>query len=336
MNNRRILLASRPRGAPTPENFRIEDAPVPAPGEGELLLQTLYLSLDPYMRGRMDDGPSYAAPVEVGGVMEGGAVCKVLESRNPKFARGDIVLAYIGWQSFAISDGKGLRKLDPGLAPVSTALGVLGMPGFTAYAGLLTIGDPKPGETVVVAAAAGPVGATVGQIAKIKGARAVGIAGGADKCAYLRDELGLDAAIDHRAGDFPEQLKAACPRGIDVYFENVGGAVWTAVQPLLNNFARVPLCGLVANYNATALPPGPDRSVRLMRDILVKRLTVRGFIVSDFAEQMPAFQRDVPGWMAEGRIKYREDMVEGLDQAPEAFIGLLEGRNFGKLLVKVS
>jgi NADPH-dependent curcumin reductase CurA len=200
----------------------------------------------------------------------------------------------------------------------------------------LTIGDPKPGETVVVAAAAGPVGATVGQIAKIKGARAVGIAGGADKCAYLRDELGLDAAIDHRAGDFPEQLKAACPKGIDVYFENVGGAVWTAVQPLLNNFARVPLCGLVANYNATALPPGPDRSVRLMRDILVKRLTVRGFIVSDFAEQMPAFQRDVPGWMAEGRIKYREDMVEGLDQAPEAFIGLLEGRNFGKLIVKVS
>lgn len=336
MNNRRILLASRPRGAPTPENFSSEDAPVPQPGEGEVLLQTLYLSLDPYMRGRMDDGPSYAAPVPVGGVMEGGTVCKVVESHNPKFAAGEIVLAHTGWQSFAISDGKGLRKLDPTLAPVSTALGVLGMPGFTAYTGLLTIGDPKPGETVVVAAAAGPVGATVGQIAKIKGARAVGIAGGADKCAYLRDELGFDAAIDHRAQDFPEQLKAACPKGIDVYFENVGGAVFTAVQPLLNNFARIPLCGLIANYNATALPPGPDRSVRLMRDILIKRLTVRGFIVSDFFEQMPAFLRDVPAWMAEGRVKYREDVVEGLDKAPKAFIGLLEGRNFGKLLVKVS
>ncbi len=332
---RRIILASRPKGAPTPDNFRIEEAPIPALAEGQVLLETQFLSLDPYMRGRMDDAPSYAASVAVGEVMEGGTVAKILESKNPKFTVSDFVLAHSGWQSHQVTDGKGLRKLDPALAPISTALGVLGMPGFTAYAGLLTIGQPKAGETVVVAAASGPVGSAVGQIAKIKGARAVGIAGGADKCAYLRDELKFDAVVDHRAPDFAEQLKAACPKGIDVYFENVGGPLWDAVQPLLNNFARVPVCGLIANYNATSAPQGPDRSARLMRDILVKRLTIRGFIVFDFADKMPDFQREMPGWIANGSLRYREDIVQGLNAAPEAFIGLLEGRNFGKLLIKL-
>jgi len=334
--NRRIVLASRPHGAPTPENFRIEDAPMPEISEGKVLLKTLYLSLDPYMRGRMDAAKSYAAPVEIDAVMEGGTVAQVIHSQNSRFSVGDFVLSHSGWQSYAASDGTGVRKLNPRLAPLSTALGVLGMPGFTAYAGLLTIGQPKPGETVVVAAAAGPVGATVGQIAKLKGAKTIGIAGGAEKCAYLRDELKFDAALDHRGPNFAEALKAACPDGIDVYFENVGGAVWDAVLPLLNNFARVPVCGLISFYNATSAPAGPDRSAALMRAILVKRLTIRGFIVSDFAEQHGDFLRDMSGWIADGQVKYREDIVEGLDAAPEAFIGLLQGRNFGKLLVRVA
>lgn len=333
--NRKIVLASRPEGEPRPADFRLESEPVPEPGPGEVLLRTLFLSLDPYMRGRMSAARSYAKPVDIGAVMEGGTVSRVEASSNPGFSVGDTVLSHVGWQEWAVSNGKGLRKLDPGAAPVSTALGVLGMPGMTAYAGLLTIGQPKPGETVAVAAAAGPVGSTVGQIAKLKGARAVGIAGGADKCRYLTEELGFDAAVDHRAPDMAERLKEACPKGIDVYFENVGGAVWNAVFPLLKDFARIPVCGLVANYNDTAPPPGPDRLPGLMRQVLTRRLTIRGFIVWDFADQAPAFHRDVGGWIREGRIKYREDVVDGLEKAPEAFIGLLKGRNFGKLLVKV-
>jgi NADPH-dependent curcumin reductase CurA len=336
MPNHRVLLASRPNGAPTLENFRIEDAPIPTPADGEILLQILYLSLDPYMRGRMNDGPSYAAPVPVGGVMEGGTVAKVIASNNERFAVGDVVLSACGWQTHAISNGKGLRKLDPAAAPVSTALGVLGMPGLTAYVGTLEIGEPKPGETFVVAAAAGPVGATAGQIAKIKGCRVVGIAGGAEKCMYLREELGFDAALDHRAADFPAQLRAACPDGVDIYFENVGGPVLHAVWPLLNNFARVPVCGMIANINLTESPAGPDRSVRMLRDIIIKRLTLRGFIISDHMTQTRDFSRDMGGWIASGRMRYKEDVVAGLDAAPEAFIGLLQGRNFGKLVVKVS
>ena len=269
--NRQILLAARPEGAPTPANFRLAETPAPQPGEGEVLLKTLWLSLDPYMRGRMSDARSYAKPVAVGGVMEGGTVGKIVASRNPGFAPGDVVLAHTGWQEYAVSDGAGLRKVDPGRAPISTALGVLGMPGMTAYTGLTIIGQPKAGETVVVAAATGPVGATVGQIAKLKGCRAVGIAGGADKCRYLVDELGFDAAIDHRAAGLAEKLHEACPRGIDVYFENVGGAVWQAVFPLLNDFARVPVCGLISHYNDTALPPGPNLTPMLMRAVLTKR-----------------------------------------------------------------
>ncbi len=333
--NRRIVLASRPEGEPRAENFRLETAPAPVPGEGEVLTRTLWLSLDPYMRGRMSAAKSYAQPVGIGEVMEGGTVGEVVTSTSGRFKPGDIVLGRAGWQEYAVEGERGLRKLDPGAAPVQTALGVLGMPGLTAYSGLLTIGQPKAGETLAVAAASGPVGATVGQIAKIKGCRTVGIAGGPDKCRFLLEELGFDAAVDHRGPDFKERLKGACPDGIDIYFENVGGDVWTAVFPLLNDFARVPVCGRIANYSDTAPPPGPDRTVQLMASVLTKRLRIQGFIVTDFAAQTKDFAREVSGWLAEGRVKYREDVVEGIDKAPEAFMGLLKGRNFGKLLVKL-
>jgi NADPH-dependent curcumin reductase len=334
--NLQVLLASRPVGRPSPDNFEFVQTPIPNPGEGQVLLKIRYLSLDPYMRGRMSAAKSYAASVEIGQVMEGGTVAEVLESRHPDYAAGDMVLSYSGWQAHALSDGTDLRKLDPQQAPVTTALGVLGMPGFTAYAGLLTLGQPKPGETVVVAAASGPVGATVGQIARIKGARAVGIAGGPDKCALVRDAFGFDVALDHRSPTFAEELQAACPDGIDVYFENVGGKVWDAVFPLLNTFARIPVCGLVAQYNSTGPFDGPDRLPILMRDVLTKSLTIRGFIQREFHAQRPAFYREMAQWIAEGRVKYQEDIVDGLESAPEAFIGMLEGRNFGKLIVQVS
>jgi NADPH-dependent curcumin reductase len=332
---RRIVLASRPVGEPKPSDFRLEEFAVPQPGPGEILLRTKFLSLDPYMRGRMSDAPSYAKPVGVDEMMEGGTVSEVVASNNDKYAVGDIVLAHTGWQTHAVSKGIGLRKLDPSVAPVSTALGVLGMPGMTAYAGLLEIGQPKEGETVVVAAASGAVGSVVGQIARIKGARAVGIAGGADKCRYVKDELGFDACVDHRTADFPEQLKAACPKGVDVYFENVGVPIFDAVLPLFNTFARIPVCGVIAQYNMTELPPGPDRVPLLLRNVLTKRLTMRGFIVTDFAAKFPDFIRDMPQWIKEKRIKYREDIAEGLENAPQTFMGLLKGKNFGKQLVRV-
>jgi NADPH-dependent curcumin reductase CurA len=329
--NRQILLKSRPEGPPSLDNFELVEKPVHTPGEGEVLMRTLYLSLDPYMRGRMSAAKSYAKPAAVGEPMVGGTVGEIVQSRNPKFAVGDIVLGYGGWQQYALSSGGGLRKLDPAVGPVSTALGVLGMPGMTAYAGLLEIGQPKAGETVVVAAASGAVGSVVGQLAKIKGARAIGIAGGYDKCRFVVDELGFDACVDHREPHLTRRLEAACPNGIDVYFENVGGAVQQAVWPLLNDFARVPVCGLIAQYSATSPMPGPD-----MFSVLRKRLLLRGFIVSDFAAKQGDFLRDVGEWVRTGRIKYREDVVEGLEQAPAAFLGLLEGKNFGKLLVRVA
>jgi NADPH-dependent curcumin reductase CurA len=333
---RRIVLASRPVGEPKPSDFRLEEFAVPQPGPGELLLRTKWLSLDPYMRGRMSDAPSYAKPVGIGEVMEGGTVCEVAASNNDKFAKGDIVLAHIGWQTHAVSKGAGLRKLDPRVAPVSTALGVLGMPGMTAYTGLLEIGQPKEGETVVVSAASGAVGSVVGQIAKIKGARAVGIAGGPDKCRYVVEELGFDSCVDHRAPDFPEQLKAACPKGIDIYFENVGVPVFDAVLPLFNTFARMPVCGVIAQYNMTEYPSMPDRLPMLLRNVLTKRLNIRGFIVTDFAARFQDFIRDMPQWIKAGRIKYREDIADGLENAPQTFIGLLKGKNFGKQLVRVA
>jgi NADPH-dependent curcumin reductase len=331
---KRIVLASRPVGEPKASDFRIEDCAVPVPGDGQVLLRTIWLSLDPYMRGRMSDGPSYAAPVPVGGVMEAGTVNEVIASNNPNFANGDIVLARAGWQTHALSDGKGLTRIDPKLAPVSTAIGVLGMPGMTAYTGLLDIGRPQAGETVVVAAASGAVGSAVGQIAKIKGARAVGIAGGKEKCAYVKGELGFDDCLDHRDPNLGARLREACPQGIDVYFENVGGAVFDAVFPLLNAFARIPVCGLIAHYNDTEAK-APKWAGNLMRAVLTKRLNIRGFIVSDFAARRDDFLRDMSAWVREGRVKYKECVTEGLESAPDAFIGLLKGANFGKQLVRV-
>jgi NADPH-dependent curcumin reductase CurA len=332
----RIVLASRPVGEPTPSDFRLEQGTLPAPAEGELLLQTLYLSLDPYMRGRMSAAKSYAKPVEIGAVMEGEVVARVLVSRDPAYAEGDLVLARAGWQTHAVLPAAAVRRVPAAAEPISTALGVLGMPGLTAYVGLGNIGKPQPGETVVVAAATGPVGSAVGQIAKQRGARTVGIAGGAPKVRALTEEFGFDAALDHRAPDFREKLASVCPDGIDVYFENVGGAVFDAVLPLLNTFARVPVCGLVAHYNDTAPPPGPDRVPGLMRAVLSKRLTLRGFIVYDFSEDIPDFEREMTAWVRDGKVRYREDVVEGLENAPEAFIGLLKGDNFGKLVIHVA
>jgi NADPH-dependent curcumin reductase CurA len=333
--NRRIVLAARPKGEPKDSDFRLEELDIPAPGEGQVLLRNLYLSLDPYMRGRMNAGPSYAAPVELNGVMQAATVGQVVESKSPSLSPGDVVSSYAGWQEWAVEPADMVRKLDPAAAPVSTALGVLGMPGMTAYTGLLNIGQPKEGETVVVAAAAGAVGSAVGQIARIKGCRAVGIAGGSEKCAYVRNELGFDACVDRRSETFPDELKAACPKGVDVYFENVGGAVLKAVAPLFNNFARMPVCGLIAHYNATALPDGPDWSPVLLGLALRKRLTIRGFLVFDFEPQREEFYREMSAWFRAGRIKHREDVVDGIENAVNAFQGLLCGRNFGKLLVRL-
>lgn len=333
----RFVLASRPNGAPGADNFRLEEHDVPPPADGQVLLRVLFLSLDPYMRGRMNDAKSYAEPVAIDAVMEGGTVAQVMASHHDDFKPGDIVLAHAGWQTHAVVGPKQIqRKLDPDKAPISTALGIYGMPGFTAWAGLKEIGKPQKGDTLVVAAASGPVGGTVGQIAKMRGARAVGIAGGAKKCAFVRDELGFDVAIDHHADDFSDQLKAACPDGIDVYWENVGGKVWEAVLPLLNEHARVPVCGLVAHYNDTELPTGPNRAPALMASILTRSLTVRGFIQQEFVRRKFDFLGEMGGWLAAGEIQYREDIVDGFENAPKAFIGMLNGGNFGKLLVRVA
>ena len=335
--NRQWRLAERPAGEPTSDTLRFAETPVPAVGENQVLLRTVFLSLDPYMRGRMSDAPSYAAPVAVGGVMVGGTVSRVVESRIPAFAKGDWVLSYSGWQDYAVSDGRGLTNLGASPAHPSWALGVLGMPGFTAWAGLTIIGQPKAGETIVVAAATGPVGATVGQIGKLLGCRVVGVAGGADKCAFAVDTLGFDACVDHRAADLPERLAAAAPKGIDVYFENVGGAVFDAVLPLLNTRARIPLCGLVSQYNSTRLPSGPDRTGWLMGEFLHKRITVQGFIVfDDFGPRYPEFAAAMRDWIAAGKMVYREDVVDGLENAPQSFVGMLRGDNFGKRVIRVA
>ncbi len=336
MTATQIRLARRPVGEPDDGTYEVTHDEVPVPRDGQVLLRVVYLSLDPYMRGRMSAAKSYADPVEVGDVLMGGTVCQVQASRHPDYAEGDYVLSYAGWQTHALSDGTGLRRLDPARAPISTALGVLGMPGFTAYAGLLELGRPQAGETVVVAAATGPVGSAVGQIARVKGARAVGIAGGPDKCRALLEEFGFDAAVDHRSPTFAEDLRAAVPDGVDVYFENVGGRVSAEVSRWFNLYARMPVCGLVANYNATSAPEGPDRLPGFMGLVLTKSLSVRGFIQSEFvASHGRDFVRDMSAWIADGSVRYREDVVEGLESAPEAFRGLLAGRNFGKLLVRV-
>src|SRR5712691_3957696 len=330
VTTRRVILKSRPAGAPKPSDFEIVEQPLPAPKDGEMLSRTIYLSLDPYMRGRISGVKSYAKGVDPGELMVGGTVGEVVESRHPGFAKGDLVAGRDGWQAYGLSDGVGVRKLDSKHAPISTALGVLGMPGMTAYVGLLDFGRPKSGETVVVSAASGAVGSVVGQIAKIKGCRGVGIAGGRAKCDYAVDELGLDACVDYKTGDFSAALSKACPNGVDVYFDNVGGEILKSVLPLVNPHARVPLCGLISQYNAAEPPAGPNWGV-----LLVNRVMVKGFIISDHLDRMPDFLRDCTAWVREGKLKYREDVVAGLESAPAAFIGLLEGKNFGKLMVKV-
>ena len=333
--NLKVVLAARPNGAPDASCFRVERQPKPSPGAGEVLVKTHYLSLDPYMRGRMSDAASYAEPVPVGGVMVGGTVGVVEESQDPGFAPGDRVLAMGGWQRYSVSKGRELRKLELPDERLSLALGALGMPGLTAWWGVRHIGRPKKGETLVVAAATGPVGSMVAQLARVEGARAVGVAGGPEKCRFATEELGLDACIDHYADDFAEQLAAACPEGIDVYFENVGGAVLEAVLPLLNDHARIPLCGLVAHYNATELPAGPDRTPMLLGLLLRRRIRLEGFIIMDHFDELATFIAEVAPKVFDGSIVAREDVVEGLENAPEAFIGMLTGKNFGKLVVRV-
>lgn len=337
LENNRIVLASRPVGAPVTDNFRLEVQPVPDLKNGEVLLRTIYLSLDPYMRGRMSDAKSYADPVDVNDIMVGSTVCQVEASTHPDFEKGEWVLAYTGWQSYAVSNGDGLLKLGKNPENPSYALGVLGMPGFTAYMGLLDIGQPKEGETLVVAAATGPVGATVGQIGKLKGCKVVGISGGEEKCRHAVENLGFDICIDHKADDFAKQLAAACDKGIDVYYENVGGKVFDAVLPLLNTSARIPVCGLISQYNATELPAGPDRMPLLMSTLLTKRIRMQGFIIfDDYGHRYEEFAADMSQWISEGKIQYKEQIVDGLENAPEAFMGLLEGKNFGKLVIKVA
>ncbi len=331
MENKRVVLASRPSGWVTEANFRIETAPVPKPKDGEILVKNLWLSLDPYMRGRMNDTKSYAAKQEIGEVMVGGTVGEVIESRNPKFAVGDQVVGMLGWQQYGCSAGVGLNKIDASRAPMSAFLGVLGMPGVTAWVGLLDICQPKAGETVVVSAASGAVGSVVGQIAKLKGCRAVGIAGGKAKCDYVVKELGFDACVDYKAGKLDADLKAAVPNGIDCYFENVGGEILDAALRRMNAFSRIAVCGLISQYNATE-PYG----VKTFQSILTNRIKVQGFIVSDRMELWAKALPELIGWVASGKIKYRETVAQGLENAPKAFIGLLKGENFGKQLVKLA
>lgn len=335
--NRQIVLAQRPQGAPDDKTLRLETTSIPTPGDNEMLVRTEYLSLDPYMRGRMNDAKSYAEPVAIGGVMTAQVVGQVVSSNLDGYAPGDYVLNGSGWQDYAVSDGTQVVNLGQNPDNPSWRLGILGMPGYTAYAGLLKIGEPKPGETVVVAAATGPVGATVGQIAKLKGCRVVGIAGGAEKCAFATETLGFDACIDHRADDFAARLKAVCPDGIDVYFENVGGKVLYGVLPLLNPFARMPVCGVVSWYNLPGLPDGPDMGPAIMGTILRMKVKMQGFIIFDSfpLSLYKDFVTDMSQWLADGSVQYKEHMVDGLENAPAAFNQLLTGGNFGKMVVKV-
>ena len=336
--NRSIVLAQRPQGMPDADTLSVETSDIPKAGDAEMLIRTEYLSLDPYMRGRMNDAKSYATPLQIGEVMTGQVVGEVMESHVAGFSVGDRVLAGSGWQDYAVSDGSQVLNLGKTPKNPSWSLGILGMPGYTAYAGLLKIGEPLKGETVVVAAASGPVGATVGQIAKIRGCRVVGIAGGDTKCAHVVDTLGFDACIDHRADDFSEQLKNACPDGIDVYFENVGGKVLYAVLPLLNAFARMPVCGVVSWYNITGLPDGPDHGPAIMSTILKMKVKVQGFIIFDSFPQSlyEEFATEMHQWLEQGHIQYREHLIEGLEHAPSALNDLLVGKSFGKVVIKVA
>jgi NADPH-dependent curcumin reductase CurA len=329
--NRHIQLAARPVGFPRDSDFALAETPVPEPGAGEVLVRNAYMSVDPYMRGRMSDQKSYAPPFELGQPMGGAAVGQVVKSGLPELPEGTWVLSMMGWREYFATAG-GVMPVDPTVAPVSAYLGVLGVPGFTGWYGLKEIGRPRAGETLVVSAAAGATGSLVGQIGKIVGCRVVGIAGGDDKCAYLTGELGLDVAINYRTcGDLYQALRAACPGGIDVYFENVGGATLDAVLRLLNPFSRIPLCGMISQYNLTEPAPGP----RYLASMIGNRTRCEGFIISDHMDRRPEFVREVGGWLGAGRVKYRETIVDGIENAPRAFLGMLRGENIGKMLVKV-
>jgi hypothetical protein len=331
--NRQITLASRPVGYPKLSDFKLVESPIPVPQEGEILVCTLYLSLDPYQRGRMSDAPSYAKPVQIGEVMIGEIVGKVIESHHPEFKEGEIIAGFLGWQEYALSDGKGIRRVDPTLAPISTALGVLGMPGMTAYFGLLDLGKPQPGETVLVSGAAGAVGSIVGQIAKIKGCRVVGSAGSDTKVDFLVKELGFDAAFNYKTvSDYFEKLKELCPNGIDIYFDNVGGPLTDAVFRWINVKARVVICGQIHDYNLEKPELGP----RFLRQLIIKRARVEGFLVFDYADRYGEALQQLAEWFKAGKLKYRETIAEGIENAPQAFISMLKGGNIGKQLVKVS
>jgi NADPH-dependent curcumin reductase len=326
--NKRVVLASRPVGAVTESNFRIEEAPAPKPAEGEVLVRNLWLSLDPYMRGRMSDQKSYVKGVDIGEVMVGQTAGEVVESRNPKLKPGDVVLTQLGWQLYGTT--REATKIDASRAPASYYLGILGMPGLTAYFGLKELGQPKAGDTLVVSAASGAVGSVVGQLAKLWGARVVGIAGGPDKCRYVRNDLGFDAVIDYKSGALREELKAACAKGVDVYFDNVGGEILDTVLARMNLFGRIVVCGTISDYNST----DPYR-VKNWRAILVNRLRVQGMIVFDWKDRYGEALKELGGYLAEGKLKYKESVVQGLENAPRGLIDLLAGKNFGKQLVKL-
>ena len=331
MTNRQIVLEQLPQGKLSPDHFRLTETAIPAPGEGEVLVRTRYISLDAANRAWMQ-GATYRAALAAGDVMAGGALAEVVESKAPGLAKGDLVFADTGWQDYAVLAGKSLSKL-PDLKPITHLLSVYGVAGLTAYFGLLECGQPKAGETVVVSAAAGSVGSLVGQIAKIRGCRVVGIAGGAEKCAWLKSDLGFDEAVDYKAGDVRRALRAACPNGIDVYFDNVGGEIFEAALFNMNNFGRIACCGAVSQYDGAAPPHGPRGVPGL---IVTKRLNVRGFIVSDFDEQREGALSDLKSWVEGGKLKVLEDVIEGLESAPSALVGLLAGENRGKRMVKVA
>jgi NADPH:quinone reductase len=331
--NRQFVLASRPVGLPEESNFKLIETPIPELKDGEFLARAMYISVDPYMRGRISQAKSYAAGVEIGGVMVAGGVARVVESKNPKFTAGDVVDVYMGWQEYVISNGRGIRKLDEAVAPYSTALGVLGMTGMTAYFGLLDVCAPKPGETVVVSGAAGAVGSLVGQIARIKGCRTVGIAGGDDKVEWIVKDCGYDAAFNYKTtGNYGAKLKELCPNGIDVYFDNVGGAITDAVFMQINTFARMSICGQISQYNNAKPEMGP----RLLGMLIVARAKAQGFLVTDYMQRFGEALAEMSGWLREGKLKHREDIVEGFENLPKAFIGLFHGENIGKRIVKVA
>ncbi len=331
--NKQIIMKTRPVGMPILDNFEIKESPIPEIRHGEVLIKILWLSLDPYMRGRMSSAKSYAASLNEGDVIVGGAVGRVIETKSPDYDKDDIVEGFtLGWQEYAIANPSSIRKVDPSLAPIQTAVGVLGMPGMTAFFGLLHVGKPIPGDTVVVSAASGAVGQLVGQIAKIGGCKVVGIAGGKEKCTFLTDTLNFDAAIDYKNENIDEKLREYCPEGINVYFDNVGGKITDAVINQLANYARVAVCGVISQYNLTEPEPG----LRTHRSMLTNQATTEGFLVFQFAQKYHIGMKRMARWIQEGKIKYKEDVVMGLENAPSAFIGLMNGKNFGKLLIKVA